>query len=385
MSFFADHAAAGQAAAITGSDEASPETLFSLAVGCVVATGVALAVLDDGGLRDQRQRADDGLSSGPASHISGCFDSLDTLFSEGFFAALFGRSTGCTAGDGHRRGSADRASASAVSAALVRWDRLVGHRMYTTARESAVRHLAVVISLSGDEAIWMALPLFIALGSAVVGSKRDLAVGFSVELLGDVLMCSVVEMLLKFCVQRSRPDYAKQSSFYILPGEWWSFPSGHSFRAAFLVRRAAADPRLLAALFGEPAASTAVLPWLLAFWATLVGWSRVALGKHFPCDVAAGLLLGGFLGQLPPRIGLSAWCAAKLVAGSLAGAAAAVMAARPELRLEGFHVHIAFQTIWWAMQPFGLGFDISWVAALLLAAPNFCVFFLLGHLRIIMP
>merc|ERR1711879_1012946 len=105
--------------------------------------------------------------------------------------------------------------------------------------------------------------------------------------LGDILMVCVVEMLLKFCVQRERPPYAKQGTFYILPGEWWSFPSGHTLRATYLARRAS---ELFSTSGSALASFPHVLPSLLASWAVLVGWSRVAKGKHSPLDVTAGLI-----------------------------------------------------------------------------------------------
>lgn len=43
---------------------------------------------------------------------------------------------------------------------------------------------------------------------------------------------------------------------------------------------------------------------LLFFWAALVGYSRIYVGKHFPADVVCGALFGMFIGWLVYKITL---------------------------------------------------------------------------------
>lgn len=38
------------------------------------------------------------------------------------------------------------------------------------------------------------------------------------------------------------------------------------------------------------------LPFLLLFWAVIIGYSRIYLGVHYPLDVVTGMALGGLLG-----------------------------------------------------------------------------------------
>ena len=77
---------------------------------------------------------------------------------------------------------------------------------------------------------------------------------------------------VKLLVQRPRPPIADRL-------EWvtsWSFPSSHS--AGTMMTCAA-----LALLWGRPAG------WIAALLAAVaIGWSRVALGVHWPSDVLAG-------------------------------------------------------------------------------------------------
>jgi membrane-associated phospholipid phosphatase len=83
----------------------------------------------------------------------------------------------------------------------------------------------------------------------------------------------VVNPLLKQLVGRSRPD------LWPLPPDVseYSFPSGHAANTAALVGA------LVVILHRRPAAVLLGAAVLLA-----VGWSQLALGRHYPTDVLAG-------------------------------------------------------------------------------------------------
>jgi undecaprenyl-diphosphatase len=46
------------------------------------------------------------------------------------------------------------------------------------------------------------------------------------------------------------------------------------------------------------------LPYLLLIWATIVAYSRIYVGVHYPLDVVTGMLIGGLLGYLFYRLHL---------------------------------------------------------------------------------
>jgi len=264
---------------------------------------------------------------------------------------------------------------SLLEGPLFAWDYRLGKAVYMRCQESKfLRLFATIITESGDEAFWFLAPTVVAASQALFNWGTEETVGFCVEVLGDVMLSCVIEMLLKFVFQRRRPTYATQATFYILPGEWWSFPSGHSQRASYLVRVLLQRDALREAIFGVTLAQSSLFCCLLFAWAIGVAWSRVAKGRHFPLDVLAGLCTGFLIAEVYATVGIKAWSALKLFAGSLTFAHNAVVLQRPELRLEGFPAHAILQTQWWAMQPFGLGLSITWMQVLLLAAPIFALF-----------
>ena len=139
----------------------------------------------------------------------------------------------------------------------------------------ATRAALAVIAHSGDSLVLV--PLL-----ALLWWLEGFAPGsLAVPLAAAFLLSVVLTTLVKYLVRRRRPK-----------GEWGamyrrtdphSFPSGHASRTAALT--------VVALARGLP------LPGLLlAVWALLVGFARVALGVHYLLDVLAGWLLGLAIG-----------------------------------------------------------------------------------------
>jgi undecaprenyl-diphosphatase len=111
--------------------------------------------------------------------------------------------------------------------------------------------------------------------------SRNAAVHASVAL----LIAFLISQIVKRSVSRARPEDTFHGRTVIEPPDRFSFPSGHS-----------ASAMAVAAMYAMTYPSLGI--WFLPI-AVLVGYSRVALGVHYPLDVIAGqaiaLLTAGLL------------------------------------------------------------------------------------------
>jgi undecaprenyl-diphosphatase len=95
-----------------------------------------------------------------------------------------------------------------------------------------------------------------------------------------VALSAIVANILKYTTDLPRPYEIYPFIEKLSGGGSPSFPSGHTADAfAFAIAIALAYPRWYI-----------IAPALI--WATLVGYSRMCLGVHFPSDVLAGALIG---------------------------------------------------------------------------------------------
>jgi len=93
--------------------------------------------------------------------------------------------------------------------------------------------------------------------------------------------------VLKTAAARARPADTNGGSFGQYGGSQNnSFPSGHAM-GAFSV----------ASVFAESYRDKKWVPWFSYSLATLIGVSRLTLGRHFPSDVIVGAVLGTSLGR----------------------------------------------------------------------------------------
>ena len=182
-------------------------------------------------------------------------------------------------------------------------DHFLGEQFFLLCKRNALcKAVFDASSVSGDEVIWF-LPAaafitggFALRGAAAVARGGRIARASCPEEVGcDMFavcsVCSTLEMAIKLFFERPRPPYVRRDvQTYVLPGECWSFPSGHSMRAAcfafWLVF--GKNGGLLCAFFRVPRPPLAAA---LA-WAASVTAARVAKGRHYPSDAAVGYLLG---------------------------------------------------------------------------------------------
>jgi membrane-associated phospholipid phosphatase len=105
-----------------------------------------------------------------------------------------------------------------------------------------------------------------------------------------LLVVPVISQGLKYFIDRERPFITYPFIEKLSTGGDSSFPSGHTIEAFAL---AAA----LSFLFSR---KKIIIP--VYTWALLVAYSRLALGVHYPSDIAAGILIGSMIGLGVPWI-----------------------------------------------------------------------------------
>ena len=146
--------------------------------------------------------------------------------------------------------------------------------MLAWAQPPWLTELFITLSTPGvNPAIWI-------MGALLVGICRPaLRMGSWQVVLAVLVTVLVVDSVIKPLVGRDRPAQRNPSiQATVITPDSPSFPSGHAAAAA---AGASALSRLL------PRARIAL--WFVAI---LVGWSRLALGVHYPLDVIGGLLVG---------------------------------------------------------------------------------------------
>jgi undecaprenyl-diphosphatase len=171
----------------------------------------------------------------------------------------------------------DRALRNARREVWVERDLFWAQWLHRVARyPTPVKALAIVSRL-GDGLFWYALIAGLALLGGTEG--RDVAMQMSLA----ALLNLPLYYWLKHTIGRPRPfAVCADIRACVRALDKFSFPSGHTLHAlAFLV------------VFSwyYPLAGAALIPLVL-----LIALSRVALGLHYPSDVAAGAVIGAVVG-----------------------------------------------------------------------------------------
>ena len=126
------------------------------------------------------------------------------------------------------------------------------------------------------------LSLAVPVGTAAYAlmTKDDRSLQNAVEIASSVVVSGVLSVGLKHAVNRERPFDTYPFITEVVSADTPSFPSGHTTHA-----------------FALATSVTLVYPhWYVAvpayLWAGTVGYTRMALGVHYPSDVLAGALIG---------------------------------------------------------------------------------------------
>lgn len=125
--------------------------------------------------------------------------------------------------------------------------------------------------------------LLIPLVMLLVATKRRNAQGklTALRVLASLMCCSLVTTAFKYTIQRPRPFVNYSYIEKLSGGGSPSFPSGHTADAFAVV--------CALSLMANRHKWAACALWA---WAFLVGYSRLALGVHYPSDVLASILIG---------------------------------------------------------------------------------------------
>lgn len=162
-------------------------------------------------------------------------------------------------------------------------------------RSDFLNPIMKVLTHSGDKGI---LLIVLILAFLIIPRTRAIGIMATISIAIEALLNNV---LLKNLIARTRP-YDEIDGLINLVGRQsdYSFPSGHT-GAAFAV----AGAMLVVALFGlpmieksgefkreDPSLTFKLISVILIMYATLLAFSRMYVGVHYPTDVLCGLLLG---------------------------------------------------------------------------------------------
>ena len=156
---------------------------------------------------------------------------------------------------------------------VTRWDSIFATTIFDLSGRKLLSSTMPWISHTGNGYYYPVVPAILLLFDTRTAWSLFLAglCAFTIEL--------PLYKVLKNGIKRHRPcEVLSRVSRRVSPSDQFSFPSGHT-AAAFVMAT------LLSHFF--PLTS---MP--LFSWASLVGFSRIYLGVHYPTDILAGIVIG---------------------------------------------------------------------------------------------
>lgn len=158
------------------------------------------------------------------------------------------------------------------------WDALLLQNIREISRNDFLDVIMPPLTHLGDHGI-----IWILLGLLLLASKRYRMVG--VLTLSALALCGITgNIILKNLIARPRPFVDFDIAILIPPPNEFSFPSGHAFSSFSAAGVIAYQIRPWA--------------WPVLIFATLISFSRLYVGVHYPTDVAAGMILGLIVAKL---------------------------------------------------------------------------------------
>lgn len=144
---------------------------------------------------------------------------------------------------------------------------------------ACLRPILKLLEISGHGIPWL-LGVFVAMYYYNESDAYSFQIAFNV--LFALVLDLIISGLLKAIVKRPRPaTNACTEMFFVVSVDHYSFPSGHSTRAATLA---------ILAIVMLPLSLLA--KYMLIVWMLAIAASRVMLGRHHVSDVIAGLFIG---------------------------------------------------------------------------------------------
>lgn len=152
------------------------------------------------------------------------------------------------------------------------YDIMMFNRLFNARLHLVLANVSKYVSKSDDGYFYLLLAVWVYWHENYTSSfLQAILLGFAIE--------RPVYLVLKNGCRRNRPESALDDFRNVIkPSDQFSFPSGHA-SAAFMIA-------VICSFYYPP------ILLLLLCLTSLVGFSRVALGVHFPTDIVAGMSLG---------------------------------------------------------------------------------------------